>query len=504
MRALLTRVWLCGLLLAASPAALAQKSADTLRVTWREAIIDPDPYHNPLRNGLVLAFQVWDGLIARDPETFALKPLLATRWRQNSDTEIDFDLRPGVTFQNGDNFSADDVVYTVNTILSDPQLAVPSNYAWLAGAEKLDDLRVRIKLKRVFPAALEFMALTMPILPKNYRELVGPEGFTRAPVGAGPYRITRATPDDIALERWDGYYAESPKGRPAIARVTIHQGVDAATELDDLLAGRADWIWQFLPDRAAEIARTPGLLELRAESMRVGYLSIDAAGRSGPDTPFTRLKVRQAVAAAIDRTRLARTLVQGGARIPDAPCFPTQFGCDATAATRTEYNPTKARALLAEAGFPSGFATELVSYVLPEYTQAVAANLAAVGIRAEIVQLPLQAAIQRAAAGQAPLFMGSWGSYSINDVSAFLPYFFTGGDNDYARRPELQALIDQGSETTTPDQRRGFYSRAIRLISEQALWLPLHTYVTTYAMQRGLILRPTADEIPRFYLASWR
>jgi peptide/nickel transport system substrate-binding protein len=491
------------LVLALTCNAWAQKSADTLRITWREAVPDLDPYRNSTRNGLVVAFQAWDGLVARDPETFAIKPLLATSWKYSSDTTIDFELRPGVVFHNGDPFTADDVVYTVNQAISDPTVAVPSNYAWLAGAEKLGPLQVRLRLKRVFPAALEFVALTLPILPQAYREAVGPAGYSRAPVGAGPYRIVRAEPELIEMERFSGYYDGSPKGRPAIGRLLIREGGDGETELGDLQSGRADWIWQFLPERSAEIARNPALVELRAESMRLGYLSMDAAGRSG-DTPLVNLKVRQAVAAAIDRATLARTLVQGGARVPEAPCYPTQFGCDAQAAVPAAFDRARARALLAEAGYPDGFHTELVSYVLPEYTQAVAANLASVGIIVDIVQLPLPQALVRAASGQAPLYMGSWGSYSINDVQAFLPYFFTGGDNDYARVPELQALIEQGGATTSVDRRRAFYGRAIRMITEQSLWLPLHSYVTTYGMSRALAFRPTADELPRFYLASWR
>ncbi len=483
--------------------AWAQKSADTLRITWREAVPDLDPYRNSTRNGLVVAFQAWDGLIARDPQTFALKPLLATSWKYSSDTTIDFELRAGVTFHNGDPFSADDVVYTVNQAISDPTVAVPNNYAWLEGAEKLGPLQVRLRLKRVFPAALEFLALTLPILPQSYREAVGAEGYSRAPVGAGPYRIVRAEPELIEMERFDGYYADSPKGRPAIQHIVIHEGGDGETELSDLKSGRADWIWQFLPEKAAEIARDPALVELRGDSMRVGYLSMDAAGRSG-ETPLSNLKVRRAIVAAIDRVSLARNLVQGGAKVPEAPCYPTQFGCDAQAALPVPFDRARARALLAEAGYPDGFRTELVSYVLPEYTRAVAADLEAVGIKVAIVQLPLPQALVRAASGQAPLYMGSWGSYSINDVQAFLPYFFTGGDNDYARNPELQALIEQGGATTSADKRRGFYAKAISLITQQALWLPLHTYVTTYAMSRGLAFRPTADELPRFYLASWK
>ncbi len=492
------------LLLLASPA-WAQKAEDTLRISWREAIPDLDPYHNRQRTGLVVAHQVWDGLIERDPQTLALRPLLATSWKFVDDTTIEFELRPGVTFHNGDPFTAEDVAYTIAQATgADPDVAVPSNFAWLAGAEVIDPMHVRVKLKQVFPAALEYLALTLPILPKSYRSRVGPAMFSRFPVGTGPYRIAESDPDQILLERYDGYYPDSAKGRALIAHVAIRAVADADAEIADLLAGRADWIWSYQPDRGQEILRNPGLVEMRAESMRLGYLSMDAAGRSAAGNPLTLLKVRQAIEAAIDRTTIARTLVQGGARVPDAPCFPTQFGCDAAAAVHTDYDPAHARALLAEAGFPNGFDTTLVSYVVPQYTNAVAANLAAVGIRVTVRQLPLAEAIDIAARGEAPLFMGSWGSYSINDVSAILPYFFAGGDNDYARVPALQALIEQAGQTTDADRRRAAYGEAIHLITAQALWLPLHTYVTPYAMTRALNFKPTADELPRFYLASWR
>src|SRR5205085_2049721 len=88
--------------------------------------------------------------------------------------------------------------------------------------------------------------------------------------------------------------------------------------------------------------------------------------------------------------------------------------------------------------------------------------------------------VQRAKAGKNPMDAGDWGSYSINDVSAVLPYFFTGGEADYARDPEVQKLVEAGGATIDPDERRKNYSDAIRLITERALWVPLYTYSITY------------------------
>ena len=496
-------LWLAAMVMLGTPA-WAQKSADTLRIAWRDAVPDVNPYYNPLRTGLVLAHQAWDTLIYRDPETFQLKPLLATSWRQTDNTTWEFTLRGGVRFHDGSPFTAADVVYTVQTALTDKSIAVPGNFAYLAGAEAIDDLHVRIRLKQIFPAALEYIAMVLPILPQAYRERVGAAAYSRAPSGTGPYRITRIDgSDEIDLDRWDGYF-DGPKGKPAIAHLRIHEVADATSEITELLAGRVDWIWMFDPDQFDLISRDPALSALRSESMRIGYLSMDAAGRTGAGNPLTKLKVRQAIAHAIDRAAVARQVVQGGARVLDAACYPTQFGCDQTGMARYDYDPGTAKRLLAEAGYPDGFETELVSYVLPQYGQAIQAYLKAVGINARLSQLPTSEAVARSAAGKNPLYAGSWGSYSINDVSAILPYFFGGNGDDYARDPQVQQLVQQGGATTNPDERRKYYTEALRRISDQMYWLPLTTYMTSYAFARGLNFKPYPDELPRFFLAAWR
>jgi peptide/nickel transport system substrate-binding protein len=496
--------WLGGLVLAAAIAmpAQAQKAADTLRIAWRDAVPNVDFYYNSLRTGLIVSHHVWDTLIYRDPETFQLKPLLATSWKYIDDTTLEFELRQGVTFHDGSPFTADDVVYTITSILADKQVAVPSNFAFIDSAKKIDDFHVQIKLKRVFPAALEYFSMVLPIYPKAYRERVG-DAFSKSPVGTGPYRITKVDgTTEIDMERNDSYF-ESPKGKPPIRKLVIKEVADATGELTALLGGQADWIWQFSPDQLENIGRMPTLQTIRNESMRVAYMNMDAAARTGP-SPLQNLKVRQAIMHAVDRVTMAKQFMPGGSRVLDAPCFPTQFGCDQAVAVKYEYDPAKAKALLTEAGFPNGFDTELVGYLLPQWMGALQNYLAAVGIHAKVTQLQVGAVVQRSSAGQNPMEAGSWGSYSINDASAFLPYFFNGGGNDYARDPEVKRLVDTGSSTVDPDQRRAAYSAAIRRITEQAYFMPMFTFVTTYATNRGLNFKTFRDELPRFYLASWK
>ena len=481
------------------------KANDTLRIAWRDAVPDVDPYRNNLRTGLIVAHEAWDTLVYRDPHSFKIVPALATQWNWTDPTTLDFTLREGVTFQNGDPFGADDVVYTFETVLHDPKAMVPSNFAFIEGVQKLSDRQVRFKLKNVFPAALEYFAMVLPIYPKAYREKVGPDAYSKQPIGTGPYKITRVDGTSaIDLERFDGHYQGSPKGRPAIKYLKITEVLDAAGELTAFISGQADWIWQYNADQFQSLQSLPGKTALRAGSMRIGYLQLDAAGRTGKDNPLTNQKVRQAIFHAIDRAAMARDLVQGDSHPIAAPCYPSQFGCDQKAAVAYGYDPAKAKRLLAEAGHANGFSTTLVSYLLPTWNAAMQGYMKAVGINADIQQLQVGAVVQKVMAGQTPLNAGSWGSYSINDVSAILPYFFGGGPNDYARDPALEKLVQAGGSVTDPAERRQDYAEAIRRATEEAYWLPLFTFVTYYAFASGLEFEPFPDELPRFYLSRWK
>ena len=473
--------------------AWATPADDTLRVTWLDALDTLDPYATPLRTGVMLAHDVYDGLVHRDPETLQIRPLLARTWRLAPDRlSLDFTLQGGVRFHNGSLFGPDDVIATVARAMR-PDVAVPSNYEWLAGAERTDD-GVRLHLAHPFPPVFEYLAMILPMLPAD--------GATGA--GTGPYLASLDADRTVRLLRNEGY-APGPKSRPAIARVEIRQRPDDSTGgFDDLEAGRADWIWQLTPAQFARGAVATGWQSVRAESMRIGYLQFDAAGRSEPNGPITRPEVRAAIVRAVDRSALAAMVVAGGGRVPPGPCYPTQFGCDGTVGSLPAFDPAAARALLAANGFGGGFATELVTYLRPDIVAFVTDALAAVGVRANVVRLPAGEAMARARAGAAPLFLGSWGSWSINDVSAILPAFFGGGALDAARRPEISTLVRDGDQAATADARRAAYGKAIEMVARDALFMPLYIDGATYGVSRRLAFRAAADELPRFYRMAWK
>ena len=284
---------------------------------------------------------------------------------------------------------------------------------------------------------------------------------------------------------------------------------DATTAQNEIIGGRADWTWNVLSDNMPKLAALPFLKTEQAETMRVNSLNLDAAGRTDPNGPLTKQKVRQAVIMAIDRESIAKNLMQGGSRVPPAPCFPTQFGCDASAAVQYPSDPAKAKALLAEAGYPNGFETEIVSYVLPVFEGAVQNYLKAVGINAKVTHLQVQAQIQRSLEGKNPIDFGNWGSYSINDVASFLPQYYSGAldsgfnASDFAHDEEVSNLVRQGGGTTDAEARKKAYSAAIKRITDQAYFVPMFTSVGFYAYRKEVNFKAWPDELPRFYLSSW-
>jgi peptide/nickel transport system substrate-binding protein len=248
----------------------------------------------------------------------------------------------------------------------------------------------------------------------------------------------------------------------------------------------------------------PSLQSLRFGTMRVHFMTIDGAGRTGANNPLTKLKVRQAILTAIDRATMAKQLIQGDSQVIDTPCFPSQFGCDVAVAVKYPFDPARAKQLLAEAGYPNGFDTDLVSYATPQVEGALQNYLKAVGINLRIQHLQIGAAIQLAEAGKAPLYASSWGSNSVNDVSAIMPYFLGGGLQDYAHDTDVQNLLRQAGTTVDLEQRRRAYSEAIHLATERADFLPLFSDVRYVAFSKQLEFQGFQDDIPRFYLSSWK
>jgi peptide/nickel transport system substrate-binding protein len=488
---------------AAGPAD-AGKRDNTLKIAADQVPESIDSYFNNIRIGVIITHHVWDHLVYRDPKTNEYKGSLATGWRWVDDKTLEFDLRQGVTFHNGEPFDADDVIYTINFVTKpESKITNISNVNWMAGAEKVGPYKVRVLLKQPFPAALEYLAGPVPIYPNEYYAQVGPKGMNEKPVGTGPFKVTENQPGRLVrFERNKNYFKDSPRPQPTIDKIELRLIPDRNTQQAELMGGGLDWIYNVAPDTAEQLKTLPHLAVSAGESMRIAFLHFNVR----ENTPVPQLRdarVRRAISHAIDREAMLKTVV-GGGRVIHVQCFPTQFGCDDTNAPKYAYDPAKAKALLAEAGLANGFEMDFYAYRDRQQTEAIIGYLRAVGIRTNLRYVQYVAARDALREGKIAFVQNTWGSYSVNDVSANTPVFFKFQADDVARDEQVRDLLQKGDSVVDPAVRKDAYAKALTRIAEQAYTVPLYSLPVYYAYTKDLAFQPYPDEIPRFWEARWK
>lgn len=507
-----TKRYRCALMMGAallagmSSGAWADKASNTLVYASDSEPENVSPYHNNVREGVILARHAWDTLLHRNPKTGAYEPMLATLWNWVDPETIDFELRQGVTFHDGSPFTADDVVFTFNYVLTpEAKVVTKQNVNWMKSAEKLGDYKVRLRLKGPFPAAFEYLSGPTPIYPAAYFQKVGLDGFSKAPIGTGPYRITAVEHGKgVKLAKSPTYWRGSPIGDVAIDKLEFRVIPDGETRMAELMTGGVDWIWRVPTDQAAQLSGAPDVTVLAAETMRVGFLQFDSLGRTEQSKPLKDARVRQAISYAIDRKTMVETLVKGGARVMNSACYIDQTGCADEGVPRYDFNPAKAKALLAEAGYPDGFEVDLYAYREREYAEAVIGYLRAVGIKANLQYLKYATIREMARAGKVPIYFQTWGSFSVADASAFTGVWFKGDEDDMSRDDQIKQLLGSADTTADLPVRKKTYAEALKLIAEKAYLLPMFSYSVNYAYSSDLAFTAQPDELPRFYAARWK
>src|SRR5690606_489795 len=353
-----------------------------LNAAFSAEVTTLDSYKESGREGLVLARLLYDSLLNKDMTTGEFRPELAESYKVVDDETHDFKLRQNVKFHNGEPMTADDVVYTLNLVSSKEynaryQIAVE----WIERAEKLGEYDVRLHMKRPNPLALEMLAGNLPIYPKAYYEKVGSQGMSVKPVGAGPYKLVEMTPGTrYVLERFEDYYEGSPKGAVKIKRMIVRALPESNTQYAELVNGQLDWIWRVPPDDARNLGRQKNVEISNAQIMRFAYISINPNYMDGK-SPLADVRVRRAINMAVDKAGIVKALIGGASQPIASACNPLQFGCE-TNVTTYPFDTAKAKALLAEAGYPDGIKIELYFTSLPRIqAEAIAATLGKAGIQ---------------------------------------------------------------------------------------------------------------------------
>ena len=487
----------------------ADKSDDTLVIAFKREITNLDYHYGTKTEYLILADMIDDSLFYVENDNLSYVPSLASDYKVVNDVTLDVNLKKGVKFHDGAEMTADDVVYTYNFIIKNDKNRRHTKLAsWLKNIEKTGPYSVRFNLKE--PYANLYNDLYRIKIRKN--GIMGTEGNwddnaqANSLIGVGPYKVVSFDPGvEVVLERNEEYF-DGPKGKPAIKNMIVRSIPDMGTQQAELLSGGIHWMYNVKKDVGESMAKNDRINYQLGPSLRIGFLVLDAAGFTGDGHPITDVRVRRALNHAINRESIAKNLIGGPANVVHTACNPVVFGCFQDV-TKYEYNPEKAIALLTEAGYPSGFELELWSYRDKEAAQAIVSDLGKVGIKVNLKHGKLAGLNKARKERKIRAYFGTWGSSASPDTATISNIHWrdpSKGDRNLSGDPKVNELMIGAERTLNIDERKKLYAEGLKLIADQAYWVPLWSYSEGVLSSQDIVFNQDADGYPRVWGISWR
>jgi peptide/nickel transport system substrate-binding protein len=443
-------------------------------------------------NSYVVAHCISDALVWTGPGGTYL-PALATSWEPIDDTTWRFNLREGVSFTNGEPFNAEVVKYTVERI-KDPELNSPAQPLMTGRVQEVqvvDEYTVDFVTTVPYPG-LPYDFTTMSMVPPEYTQEVSVEEYGRNPIGLGAMKFVEwVSGDHITLEANPDYWG----GKPDFDKMIIRFISDEATALAALQAGEIDFMFNLSPENSDTVENSPNAHVQGADGVRQVYLAMDAL-----NPPFDDVRVRQAMNYAVDVPALQDALLEGtGARIVGA-FWPSTVGFDSSI-TPYPYDPEKARALLAEAGYPDGFSTQLHNTPAGEgiintldLSEAIQGFFADVGVNAEIA-LHENAEFWRMYHAQEfkdGMYIASWGAGQA-EGGHLMTLFHSSTRGYYYQDPEADVLVEACTSTVERQAREDACAELQAFLQEEAPWIFLYAQPRLYGISDRVNWTGTAE-----------
>lgn len=462
-----------------------------LIVGLAQTVVTLDPAMHRDRTTQGVLRNIFDGLVTRNAEGRVV-PEMAESWRLVDERTWEFRLRPGIRFHDGSPFTAEDVKFTIDRIITDGAVGGRSSprrglIEKVVRAEVVDPHTVRIRTSEPFPPLINMLPF-IEIVPKAYVQRVGDAYFAEHPVAAGPFQFVEwRKAEHIILKRFDGYYggaADIPPAGPAAVRMLVFQPIpEPATRVAALKANECDLIESLPPHLIRTIERHPRTRLLACEGTRTFYLGMNVTR-----PPFQDPRVRQAMNSAVNPKAIADTILEGTASVLAGPLVPGAIGFDAELKPYGEALE-RARRLLAESVRPGGFEVTLdTPHDLRDVAMALRQQLARVGVQAKVEVREMGVLWADLAALKRDLFLTSWGNATLDPFDLLNPTLRTGGRGNYTgySNPKADSLLSQAMAELDPQKRHRLYAECVRLIHADAPWVFLFTMKKLYAGRRNL------------------
>lgn len=485
-----------------------------------------DPTLNPWSPGAVVESNlintlIFDQLVRYSKEDLTPAPGLASSWETSADgLSWTFNLRDDVTWQDGQPFTAADVAFTFNEVVLVDDLGAnnSSSFGPLERVEVVGPSTVRFVLSEPFSSLPYYLAYYAGILPEHVlgdaeNPLTVASFNKQAPVGTGAFRVAEFVPGSyVRLERNPDYW----EGEPKVASIVFSIVPDPNTQLAQILAGELDMVTVSNPALLAGVGNNPNL-EILEQSQNVYYF----VALNQNDPRFQDVRLRQALLYAIDRNAIIDSVLQGYGSVATGPIAPLQQALYDGDVANYPFDPEKAKALLAEAGWtpgPDGILTkdgETLDIAMPtgQFGSLVPATLLVqqywkeIGVNAEVQVLEWNAYIQQMFVNrQYEATLAWWSTPPTPDVS---PYYESaaaeGGQNIPGyQSAELDEILSQGRAATTETEQVEVYGRMQEYLAQELpylyLWYP--DTITVRSVQLGGMLE-TNNPAAFQYAAEW-
>lgn len=474
-----------------------------------------DPYYHNLAPNLVISGQLFDSLIAVDAQRHLI-PALAVSWKAIAEDQWEIKLRPNVKFHDGSTFDAADVVASWARV---PTVTGPSSFTVFTETVKsitvIDPLTLRLQTHGPFPLLPAYLT-QVSIIPAEL-EKTSTAAFNdgSAVIGTGPYRYQAGSAGHtLVLSANPDYWG----GKPEWDTVEIRFIPNDADRVTALIGGTVDLINAVPPADVQRLESNPSLRVSKMVSDRVIYLSVDfdrpqtpfahtADGTPLEENPFQKLKVRQAMSAAINRQTIVDELLYGQG-VPAGQLAPDWMEGASTKLKVQPFDLVKARALLKEAGYPDGFVTVLHGpnnrYVRDaDIARSVALMLTGAGIAASAETFPASEFFPRNKKREFSFTLRGWSSdtgeagYSVKALMGTRDVDNGRGTANHSRysNPELDRVIEAADRELDPDKRRALVQKAMELGINDLGQIPLHFQMNIWASRKAVEMTPRSDEL---------
>lgn len=509
---------------AALLAACSAGQAEVLKWGANRDIGSLDPYSYGDSFTINVLNHTYEGLVRYDKD-LKIEPALAVSWEILEDQVTwRFKLRPDVTFHNGNAFTAEDVVASLERV-SHETSPLKGNLPAYVSSSVVDDLTLDIVLNGTYPLLLNDLTnihiFDKQWLVENDAELptdigAGTEGYaTYNTNGTGPFIVESRQPDAKTVFVVNPDWWDTPVHN--LTGFELLPVTSAATRVAALLSGEISFTNDAPVQDLPRLAAAPGVNVLEGVDLRTVMIGMSYRDtlESGADNPFKDLKVRQALYQAIDMEQLQKKVMRGKSRNAGAVVAPPIPGYAESLDERMAFDEDAARALLAEAGVPEGFAFDfncLQDGLVNEeqICQAIASMWSRIGLAPRLDVAPRAVQTPKRTGGQADVYTLGWATLPMLDAySPLLQIFhsregnsgvFNWGDWSF---PELDTLVQSAGSELDLDKRLAMETEALQIVKDEIIMIPLHQQPMAWATTEGVAEMPLfPDNKPRLWFAS--